>query len=126
MISDGCWRSKKVRTTAHRRGFGPGGAKRRDLFYQFAHKLEETREANHKAVFIDGRKLESRAGWYTFVWRKSAKKQALLERWEWYKETLSITREGHNSYSKTDPNTTFVHPKEDHKRNGQLKPEYNV
>ena len=31
-----------------------------------------------------------------------------------------------NSYSKTDRDATFMHMKEDHMRNGQLKPGYNV
>ena len=31
-----------------------------------------------------------------------------------------------NSYSKTDPDATFMRMKEDHMRNGQLKPGYNV
>ena len=31
-----------------------------------------------------------------------------------------------NSYSKTDPEATFMHMKEDHMKNGQLKPGYNV
>lgn len=31
-----------------------------------------------------------------------------------------------NSYSKTDPSATFMRMKEDHMRNGQLKPAYNV
>ena len=38
-----------------------------ELFYQFVRKLEEMGETDHKAVFLDGTKLESRAGWYTFV-----------------------------------------------------------
>ena len=33
---------------------------------------------------------------------------------------------GRNSYSKTDPDATFMHMKEDHMRNSQLKPGYNV
>ena len=45
-----------------------------DLFYQFVRKLEEVGETDHKAVFIDGTKLESRAGRYTFVWRKAVEK----------------------------------------------------
>ena len=32
-------------------------------------------ETDHKAVFIDGTKLESRGGRYTFVWRKNVEKQ---------------------------------------------------
>ena len=31
-----------------------------------------------------------------------------------------------NSYSKTDPEATFMMMKEDHMKNGQLKPGYNV
>ncbi len=31
-----------------------------------------------------------------------------------------------NSYSKTDPDATFMRMKADHMRNGQLKPGYNV
>lgn len=31
-----------------------------------------------------------------------------------------------NSYSKTDPDATFMHMKDDHMLNGQLKPAYNV
>lgn len=33
---------------------------------------------------------------------------------------------GRNSFSKTDPDATFMHMKEDHMRNSQLKPGYNV
>lgn len=33
--------------------------------------------------------------------------------------------EGRNSYSKTDPGSTFMRMKEDHMKNGQLKPGYN-
>ena len=149
-----------------------------ELFYQFVRKLEEAGETDHKAVFIDGTKLESRAGRYTFVWRKSVEKHLakvkeqvrksaglttpaalrthleelaagidfvhgsgrrkspkqkvwerlseLLERWERYEEMLSTMGEGRNSYSKTDPDATFMRMKEDHMRNGQLKPGYNV
>lgn len=148
------------------------------LFYQFVHKLEEMGETDHQAVFIDGTKIESRAGRYTFVWRKSVEKHLskvktqveqstgftatkelrtwleqsapnitfvhgsgrrkspeqkkwerlseLLERWEGYEASLSIMGESRNSYSKTDPDATFMRLKEDHMRNGQLKPAYNV
>ena len=33
---------------------------------------------------------------------------------------------GRNSYSKTDHDATFMHMKEDHMKNGQLKPGYNI
>ncbi len=36
------------------------------------------------------------------------------------------TFQGRNSFSKTDPDATFMHMKEDHMRNAHLKPGYNV
>ena len=149
-----------------------------DLFYQLVRKLEAKGETDHQTVFVDGTKLESRAGRYTFVWRGSVEKHLarvkervrqetgltepeelreyleaeaghidfvhgsgrrkgaeqkrweslyeLLERWEAYERQLAIMGEGRNSYSKTDPDATFMRMKEDHMRNGQLKPGYNV
>ena len=44
------------------------------LFYQLVGKLEAMGETDHQTVFVDGTKLESRAGRYTFVWRKSVEK----------------------------------------------------
>ena len=45
-----------------------------------------------------------------------------LERYAAQEEILS----GRNSYSKTDPDATFMRMKDDHMGNGQLKPGYNV
>ncbi|MTM41488.1 transposase, partial [Turicibacter sanguinis] len=42
-----------------------------------------------------------------------------------YKEANEIFN-GRNSYSKTDHDATFMHLKDDHMNNGQLKPAYNV
>lgn len=149
-----------------------------ELFYQYVQMLDGMGETDHKSVFIDGTKLESRAGRYTFCWRGSTEKhlarvkgtvsaqtglsqlsevQALLarqeaeiafvhgsgrrktpeqrdweglselcKRWEAYETSLNIMGERRNSYSKTDPDATFMRMKEDHMRNGQLKPAYNV
>ena len=149
-----------------------------DLFYQYVSYLEAQGEVDHKSVFVDGTKLESRAGRYTFTWRGTAEKnlqkvkQAVLEgtgctkreqleelllkskeninfvygtgkrkterqrqwdkldslcqRWKQYEKQLEIMGEGRNSYSKTDTDATFMRMKEDHMRNGQLKPAYNV
>lgn len=44
------------------------------------------------------------------------------EKYENYQKTFS----GRNSFSKTDPSATFMHLKEDHMRNAQLKPAYNL
>jgi transposase len=41
-----------------------------------------------------------------------------------YEKDLIILRE-RNSYSKTDPDATFMRLKDDHMKNGQLKPAYN-
>lgn len=58
-----------------------------ELFYQLVRKLEEMGETDHKAVFIDGTKLESSAGRYTFVWRKSVEKHLARVKEQVYKET---------------------------------------
>lgn len=149
-----------------------------ELFYQYVQKLETQEETDHGAVFIDGTKVESRAGRYTFVWRKSVEKHLeqvkaqvqtetglttreglemylagaaggiafvkgpghrksegqkrweklseLCRRWAQYEDSLEIMGKERNSYSKTDPDATFMRLKEDHMRNGQLKPAYNV
>ena len=41
-------------------------------------------------------------------------------------EKYNNTFKGRNSFSKTDPDATFMHMKDDHMRNAQLKPGYNV
>ncbi len=43
-----------------------------------------------------------------------------------YEEQERIIGEGRSSYSKTDSDATFMRMKEDHMRNGQLKPAYNL
>ena len=149
-----------------------------DLFYQYVQKLEQQGETDHKSVFIDGTKIESRAGRYTFNWRGTAEKNlekakkkvleetgcktlpeletllshmaegvvfvsgkgkhkteeqrewealdCLRQQWIKYEEQLQIMGPDRNSYSKTDHDATFMRMKEDHMRNGQLKPAYNV
>ena len=54
-----------------------------------------------------------------------AKKQwpEALDRYERQEEIMGEQR---RSYSKTDPDATFMRMKEDHMKNGQLKPAYNV
>ncbi|GMA66012.1 hypothetical protein [Alicyclobacillus fastidiosus] len=48
-----------------------------------------------------------------------------LPRCEKY-EMQQATFQDRNSFSKTDPDATFMRMKEDHMKNGQLKPGYNV
>jgi transposase len=44
------------------------------------------------------------------------------QKYEKYQETFG----GRNSFSKTDPDATFMRMKDDHMRNSQLKPGYNI
>ena len=44
------------------------------------------------------------------------------QKYEGYNETF----QGRNSFSKTDPDATFMRMKDDHMKNGQLKPGYNL
>ena len=46
-----------------------------DLFYQYARLLEKLGETDHETVFINGTKIESRAGRYTFCWRGTVEKK---------------------------------------------------
>ena len=55
----------------------------------------------------------------------SRKIEAYYERQQNYNKHNSLF-EGRNSYSKTDNDATFMHMKDDHMRNSQLKPGYNV
>ena len=78
-------------------------------------------EEASKIAFVSGKgrhKGQAQREWET--------KRALLERWEKYEEMLSIMGQGRNSYAKTDTDANFMRMKEDHMRNGQLKPGYNV
>lgn len=52
--------------------------------------------------------------------------EEMLNRAQFYEEALEIMGNDRSSYSKTDPDATFMHMKEDHMRNSQLKPGYNV
>jgi transposase len=64
--------------------------------------------------------------------KKKSNLQKLTEALEGYKqrqdgyEESKAIFEGRNSYSKTDNDATFMRMKDDHMRNGQLKPGYNV
>ncbi len=61
------------------------------------------------------------------VWKKEARefKKGILPRKRKYEEAFALFK-GRNSYSKTDPDATFMRMKEDAMLNGQLKPGYNI
>jgi len=50
---------------------------------------------------------------------------AILEKKEYYEKCKSVFG-NRNSFSKTDNDATFMHMKDDHMRNAQLKPGYNM
>jgi transposase len=66
------------------------------------------------------------------IGKRKTQIQKWTEKLEEYKERkgkYNAGRElmiGRNSYSKTDTDATFMHMKDDHMRNSQLKPAYNV
>ena len=61
---------------------------------------------------------------------KEQRDYELLKDWkeklETYRKHLEIMGDYRNSYSKTDHDATFMRMKEDHMKNGQLKPAYNI
>ena len=66
------------------------------------------------------------------IGRRKTQLQKSLEQLDQYLEKLKeytkklYTLGDRNSYSKTDPDATFMRMKEDAMRNGQLKPAYNI
>ncbi len=163
-----------------------------ELFAGIVRMLHELEYVSLKVQYVDGTKIESAAGRYTFVWKKSVEKNKVkleaniasvladidaqitqdqsslgnqevskaidstqlkekikainatlkgankstdkqlkkleedyLPRLEKYEEQLEILGD-RNSYSKTDTDAVFMRMKEDHMKNGQLKPAYNT
>lgn len=77
-------------------------------------------KAKHTEPFVHGRgKRKSE------LQREIEEYEALLTRKVKY-ESYQDTFDGRNSFSKTDKDATFMHMKEDHMRNAQLKPGYNI
>lgn len=164
----------------------------KELFSGIVLLLQESGYISLDIQYIDGTKIESAAGRYTFVWRGSVEKNKTkledkirhvlslvekhieedkkseelteipkpidsellrskvkelnsqldkmdkierrqvkrlqddyLPRLEKYENQLDKLGE-RNSYSKTDEDATFMRMKEDHMKNGQLKPAYNI
>lgn len=163
-----------------------------DLFASIVRMLHELEYVSLRVQYVDGTKIESAAGRYTFVWKKSIQKnkskleaniaavlssidaqitedqsslgnqeiskaidseglkeriktinaklragskstdkqlkkleEDYLPRLEKYEQQLEILGD-RNSYSKTDTDAVFMRMKEDHMKNGQLKPAYNT
>ncbi len=83
---------------------------------EFCKKLR----AKHPEEFIHGRGKRKKQ-----LQRDIEELQALLDRKAKY-TGYQGTFDGRNSFSKTDKDATFMHMKDDHMRNAQLKPGYNL
>ena len=95
---------------------------------------EETRTADLQKICLFLEKL-CREQQIVFVHGRGKRKsshQRYLELFQRFLERQTIydrhtdTFQGRNNYCKTDPDATFMHMKDDHMRNAQLKPGYNV
>ncbi|MFP5528733.1 IS5/IS1182 family transposase, partial [Peptococcus simiae] len=92
--------------------------------------LEDTLEESLKALYKKAGEKE-----IVFVYGSGKRKtreqkeiemlQKWLDRFQKYKQQLDLLAD-RNSYSKTDPDASFMRMKDDHMRNGQLKPAYNI
>lgn len=162
-----------------------------DIFTQVVQMLVDAKFVSLEVQYIDGTKIEANANKYSFVWKKSTKKnkekldfkvknilneeekvldgelqassnaimsaeeveartneilakmdekgisnkklrrnvekvkKTSVPKLREYEEKIAIAGE-RNSYSKTDPDATFMRMKEDAMNNGQTKPGYNV
>lgn len=82
--------------------------------------------------FLNKKKIELNVEFTYGKGKRKTKIQKLMESLEEHieKQTkyddFNATFNGRNSFSKTDKDATFMHLKEDHMRNSQLKPAYNV
>ena len=90
------------------------------LVCEDATALLETLQGKVTEPFVHGRGHRK-----TELQRDIEKLQERLDRKQKYTK-YQETFKGRNSFSKTDPDATFMHMKEDHMRNAQLKPGYNV
>ena len=85
-------------------------------------KLTKEIEQEPKAIPGGSPRKARRRGLKKYLHRL---KKDYLPRMKKYEEAEKIFV-GRNSYSKTDHDATFMHMKEDHMKNGQLKPGYNI
>ncbi len=96
------------------------GAETRTQDLQKISKFLEEKCRMEGTVFVHGRvKRKSRNQRYLELFRRYLERQTV---YDWH--TASF--QGRNNYCKTDPDATFMHMKDDHMRNAQLKPGYNV
>ena len=81
----------------------------------------QNRAEKEQIVFVHGTGKHK-----TELQRQYETVEEMLRRSAYYEEALRTMGKDRNSYSRTDPDATFMHMKDDHMRNSQLKPGYNV
>ena len=90
-------------------------------------KVEKRLEQLNTEIKAQGIEVEKGRGHHKpEIVRERDELALLYRRWMEYNRKKAICGENRNSYSKTDTDATFMHMKDDHMRNGQLKPGYNV
>ena len=90
----------------------------KDIYEAFEFLLNQ--KERYKVEFVEGKGKRK-----TQLQRDFEAVEDCKEKLEKYTEYNSLFK-GRNSFSKTDTDATFMHMKEDHMRNGQLKAGYNV
>ncbi len=100
-----------------------------EYLYQDLEETGQGREINSQAITETveriNKKLETTPKNKELQKAKKTLEKDYLPRMQKYEEQQSIL-EGRRSYSKTDHDATFMRMKEDHMKNGQLKPGYNI
>lgn len=82
--------------------------------------------------YLKEKQQENKIEFVHGIGKRKTQLQRFMEKFQEFKkrqekyDTHNHLFEGRNSYSKTDPDATFMHMKDDHMRNAQLKPAYNV
>jgi transposase len=98
--------------------------------------VEETYEVETLMKIVQYLDEEIKQGTVSFVYGKGQRKTALQRDYEKmseyhgklieYNHYIEVIGPDRNSCARTDKGATFMHMKEDHMRNGQLKPGYNI
>ena len=106
------------------------------IFHQVVLLLVEQGVISLKDIFVDGTKIEATINQINEALKgkdidKKVKQKLNYAKKNWptnmakYQKQEAILKQ-RNSYSKTDTDATFMRMKDDHMKNGQLKPAYNL
>lgn len=102
-------------------------------FKEFEVREEKIDEDMYAMIkFLEDKKISEKIEFVHGIGKRKSNVQKLLEALYSYRERQedynmkNETFNGRNSYSKTDTDATFMHLKDDHMKNGQLKAAYNV